>query len=127
MNIQVFAQESLGKIGGEGFGPFGKKSYGESGTGALQDVVKVVSNVIGFMTLAASIWFLFQITIGGFNWLTSGGDKNNLENARNRITHAFIGLIIVVAGWGILALAGQFFGYDILISNSDIINKIQFK
>ncbi len=116
----------LGTIGGnKGFGPFG--DIANTPTAGLEAVIKVVSSVIGFMTVAASIWFLFQLIIGGISWVTSGGDKNNIENARNRITHAFIGLIIVVAGWGILALAGTFFGYDILLSDPlKIINSIKF-
>lgn len=116
----------LGTIGGnKGFGPFG--DIGSSNTAGLEAVIKVVSSVIGFMTVAASIWFLFQLIVGGISWVSSGGDKNNIENAKNRITHAFIGLIIVVAGWGILALAGTFFGYDILLSDPEkIINSIKF-
>lgn len=121
--MKVFAVQELGQIGGsQGFGPFGNIS----GSG-LVEVTQVVSKVVGFMTVAAGVWFLFQLIIGGISWVTSGGDKNNIENAKNRLTHAFIGLIIVVAGWGILALAGTFLGYDILITRPDtILNSIKF-
>jgi hypothetical protein len=69
------------------------------------------------MTIAAGIWFIFQFLIGGFFWITSGGDKQKLHEARERITNAFVGLLIVVVGWAILSFAGQFFGYDILLKN----------
>jgi hypothetical protein len=105
-----------GKIGGEGLGPFAKMDL-TTGTSALVAVTKGVSSVIGVMTVAAGIWFIFQVIIGGFFWITSGGDKQRLHEARERITNAIIGLVIVVAGWSLLALAGQFFGWDILIAN----------
>lgn len=102
----------LGKIGGSGLGPFG-----ESAGDGLTGITNIVSSVIGVMTVAAGIWFLFQFVIGGFNWINSGGDKAKLQTSRDKLTNAFIGLIIVVAGWAILALAGTFFNVDFTISN----------
>lgn len=117
--MKVFAAEvDLGTIGGgAGLGPFGEIT-GALATDkylGLKKVTAAVSSVIGVMTVAAAIWFIFQFLTGGFFWITSGGDKAKLHEARERITNAFIGLLIVVAGWSILALAGQFFGYDIVI------------
>ena len=125
--IHVFAQEPLGTIGGDGLGPFGKIGQGLSNSGAaggtkgLIAVTSAISSVIGVMTVAAAIWFILIFLTGGFYWMTSSGDKAKLHEARERISNALIGLIIVVAGWSILALAGQFFGYDIVISNPQTI------
>lgn len=102
----------LGQIGGEGLGPFGK-TPGDGLTG----ITSIVSSVIGIMTIAAGIWFLFQFIIGGFNWINAGGDKAKLQTSKDRLTNAFVGLIVVVAGWAILALAGTFFNVDFTISN----------
>ena len=103
------AAHNLGQIGGEGLGPFGSVSDATSG---LTGITKIVSSVIGIITVAAGIWFLLQFTIGGFGWITSGGDKGKLQSARDRRTNAFIGLVVVVGCWAILALAGQFFNID---------------
>jgi hypothetical protein len=48
--------------------------------------------------------------MGAIQWITSGGDKGQLEGARNKITNALIGLIIVGASWAVFTLIGQFFG-----------------
>ena len=121
--MKIFAEEvKLGTIGGEGLGPFGNIQF--NGVTALTAVVDTISSIIGIMTVAASIWFLLQFVIGGFFWITSGGDKTKLHEARERITNAFIGLIIVVAGWAILSLAGQFFGYNILIDPKEVIEQL---
>jgi len=103
---------SLGQIGGSGLGPFG-----ESAGDGLTGITKIVSSIIGIMTIAAGIWFLFQIIIGGFNWINAGGDKAKLQTSKDKLTNAFIGLIVVVAGWSILALAGTFFNVDFTLSN----------
>lgn len=125
--MKIFALEPtgtpLGTIGGGGLGPFGRIGEGLTGQGqagateALQKISNVISSIIGIMTVAAGIWFIFQFLVGGFNWITSSGDKAKLQQARDRLTNAFIGLIVVVAGWAILSLAGQFFGIDFLISS----------
>lgn len=104
----------LGQIRGEGLGPFGSSpGYGITG------ITSIVSSIIGIMTIAAGIWFLFQFIIGGFNWINAGGDKAKLQTSKDRLTNAFVGLIIVVAGWAILALAGTFFNVDFTVSDPD--------
>src|SRR4030042_6577922 len=95
---KIFAL-GLGNIGGgEGLGPFGNASSltGEPGAvTALTWITGVVSSIIGILTICATIWFMFQFLVGGLNWITAGGDKTKLATARDRITNAFIGLIIV--------------------------------
>jgi hypothetical protein len=46
--------------------------------------------------------------MGGIEWITSGGDKGKTESARNKITAAVIGLVILAASWAILGLVLQF-------------------
>lgn len=110
--MKLIADASLGTIGGSGLGPFG-----ESAGDGLTGITKIVSSVIGIMTIAAGIWFLFQFIIGGFNWISAGGDKAKLQSARDRLTNSFIGIIVVAAGWAILALAGTFLGVDFTVSS----------
>ena len=46
------------------------------------------------MLLAAILVFAFLI-MGALQWLTSGGDKNKVEGARNKMTNAVICLLIL--------------------------------
>jgi hypothetical protein len=135
---KVFAQTaqtgtgtSLGTIGGQGLGTLGNIPFGtgaQGGTDALTKLTNVISAVIGFMTVCAAIWFIFMFLIGGYTWMTSMGDKHRLEEARDRIVDALIGLVIVVAAWGILALVGHFLGIDSVISQpGTMINSLLFK
>jgi hypothetical protein len=36
-----------------------------------------------------------MIVFGGFKYITSGGDSNNVSGAKNTIIYAIIGLVIV--------------------------------
>lgn len=116
-------QQNLGsRIGGEGLGPFAQVNNAVEG---LQNVTKTISSVIGVITIVAGIWFIFQFIIGGIQWLSSGGDKQALEQARGRITNALIGLVIVVSGITILSLVSVFLGFDFLITNPEsVINSL---
>lgn len=100
-------------------GPFGQNP-GDGLTG----IATIVSSIIGVMTLAGGIWFLLQILIGGFSWINAGGDKAKLQTSKDTLTNAFVGLIVVVAGWAILALAGTFFGVDFTLSGGDTLQKL---
>lgn len=120
---KIFAAgKSLGKIEGEGLGPFAKTT-----SNPIQTITSAISGIIGVLTVVASIWFIFQFLIGGINWISSGGDKNKLKEARDRITNALIGLIIVVAAWAILAIAGQFFGWTDILNPAGLIDKVRFQ
>ncbi len=116
----------LGSVGGEGLGPFGLKvdQYSGDPAVALGDITNIISSIIGVMTIAAGIWFLIHILIGGLRWLGSEGDKTKLQEAQNRITNAFVGLIIVVAGWSILALSGRFLGFENILIPTSIIGQL---
>lgn len=61
----------------------------------------------------AALVFFFILVIGGIRWIMSGGDKGQTENARNQITAALVGLVIVFAAWAIAQLIGTFFGINI--------------
>ncbi|MEN8253602.1 MAG: hypothetical protein ABFQ62_04475 [Patescibacteria group bacterium] len=74
------------------------------------DVGGLISSVLTFvMAIGALLVFMYLIW-GGIDWITSGGDKTKTEGARNKITAAIIGLIILAAAWAILSIALNFLG-----------------
>jgi hypothetical protein len=74
----------------------------------------IVSAAIRLVLIIAALAFFFILVIGGIRWIASGGDKANTETARNQITAALVGLVIVFSAWAILQLIKAFFGVDIL-------------
>lgn len=78
------------------------------------DIGLLISNIISVaMVLAGLIVFAFLVW-GGVQWITSGGDKAGVEAARNRITAALIGLVIVGAAYAIMRILEAFFGTCII-------------
>ena len=74
------------------------------------DVGVLINKALNFvMVLGALLVFLYLIW-GGIEWITSGGDKGKTESARNKITSAIIGLIVLAASWAILGLVLNFLG-----------------
>src|SRR3990172_1554371 len=83
-----------------------------AGLGGLT-VPSIVSGLIRLVVVVAAIVFFFILVIGGIRWIASGGDKAQTEAARNQITAALVGLVIVFAAWAIVALINTFFKIDI--------------
>ena len=60
-------------------------------------VVNIIQVALGFLALLAVIIIL----IGGFKWMTAGGNDDKVAEARKLITAGIIGLLIILAAWGI--------------------------
>lgn len=86
----------------------------DPGKGFATDFGGLINGVLSFvMVIAALLVFLYLIW-GGIEWITSGGDKGKTESARNKITSAIIGLVVVAASYAILTLALNFLGFSSL-------------
>lgn len=99
----VLAQEQIPIEPPEGWERLGEISL----PGIASTAIKLI------LVIAALIAFIFLI-IGGIRWIVSGGDKAGTEAARNTITAALVGLLIVFAAWAIIRLIETFFGIEIL-------------
>lgn len=81
---------------------------------------KIISSLIGFIMVIAGVAFFFMLVWGGIRWIISGGDKGQTEAARNQITAALVGLVIVFAAWAILSLVGSLFHVNLLSLNLNV-------
>jgi len=82
-------------------------------TGAIPNLGQLISSGVTAIIIVAGLLTFLYLVYGGIEWLTSGGDKTKMEEARGKITSAIIGLAIVAAAWAIMKLVGQFFGINI--------------
>lgn len=72
----------------------------------------LISSLLNFVMIIAAILVFLYLIWGGIEWITSGGDKAKTESARNKITSAIIGLIVLAASWAVLQLALQLLGFE---------------
>ncbi|HSW99360.1 MAG TPA: pilin [Candidatus Saccharimonadales bacterium] len=63
-----------------------------SGTQKIQDIVTLVVNLF---SIVVGIIAVIMIVVGGFKYITSGGDSGNITSAKNTIVYAVIGLVVV--------------------------------
>lgn len=70
----------------------------------------LIPALVSLGLVIGAIVFLFYFIIGAIGWITSGGDKMKTEQARNKITTALVGLVILFSFIAILSLAERFFG-----------------
>jgi TRAP-type C4-dicarboxylate transport system permease small subunit len=87
----------------------------DNGIGSAVQGLELGDIVGGFLRLIlviAALVFFFILVMGGINWIISGGDKAKTEGARNQITAALVGLVIVFSAWAIASLIGTFFGIE---------------
>jgi len=72
----------------------------------------LIADVLSFAILIGFILTFFLLLRGALAWISSGGDEGKLEAARNRITLAIIGLVLLVSVWVIFTFVGDFVGLD---------------
>ena len=72
----------------------------------------MIGDILSFAIVIGFILAFFFLLQGAFQWISSGGDEGKVEAARNRITQAIIGLVLLVAVWAIFVFVGDFIGLD---------------
>lgn len=55
----------------------------------------LLDNIINIFSIVVGIVAVVMIIVGGFKFITSGGDSAKVTSSRNTIIYAIIGLIIV--------------------------------
>ena len=68
--------------------------------------ISIVNWVLGLLALIAVILVL----IGGFMWMTAGGNEDKIGRAKKLLVAAVTGLVIILAAWGISIYAINILG-----------------
>lgn len=76
----------------------------------LECIFQTILNLI--IRLAGLILFIMLI-IGGFKYLTSGGDPKSKEAAQKTITSAILGLVLIFVGWLVFLFIEEFTGIKV--------------
>lgn len=73
----------------------------------------LLQNALALLFFVAGLLAFVFIVIGGIQWITAGGDAKAASAARDRITAAVVGLLVVVAAFAITLILGQLFGINL--------------
>jgi hypothetical protein len=88
----------------------------DNGVAYLHGLEGVFENVINSLLFVGGIALFLMLLAGGFKFITSGGNPKSLESARNTITYALIGIVLVAAAYLVLVLISSITG------NTNILN-----
>jgi len=61
-----------------------------------KSVNSIIATVINVLSLVVGVASVIMIIIGGLRYVTSAGDSNSVNGAKNTILYAIIGLVVVV-------------------------------
>lgn len=86
----------------------------------INNAVSVVRGIIQFILVVAFVAAFIFLIIGGLRWITAGGDEKAVSSARNMITAALVGLVIVLVAYAIIRLVEIFFQVNIISQGVNI-------
>lgn len=78
------------------------------------DLGNLIRNILAVLFFVAGLAAFIFLIIGGIQYITAGGDPKAAASARDRITGAIVGLIIVVAAFAIVLILERVFGIRIV-------------
>lgn len=73
----------------------------------------IIGAIVTFLLIIVAIIALFFLIYGGLRWVTSGGDKGKVDEARKTVIAAIVGLIIAFLAFFILSVVLSFFGLSL--------------
>lgn len=82
-----------GNVTGENFAGTAGLSAGDLPT-TIASLIRVILGMLGIVAVII-------ILIGGFKWMTSGGNDDKVKSARKVMTSGIIGLVIVLSAFAI--------------------------
>lgn len=77
-----------------------EEGFGDNGLGNV-DPRTTIARLINVAMLFLGIIAVVIILMGGFKWMTAGGNEDKVSEAQKLMGAGVIGLVIVLAAWGI--------------------------
>lgn len=68
------------------------------------EITDIVTFTIRALFVVAGLLAILYLLLGGVAWITSGGNKESVDKARDKIQAAVVGLIVIVAVLAIVTL-----------------------
>ena len=79
----------------------------------LTDLEVIFARILNVVTSFAVLAVFIMLVIGGFKYITSGGDPKATESAQKTLTYAIFGLVALVGIWLILRFVEVFTGVNV--------------
>lgn len=81
-------------------------------TGFATDITQLFNALLSLVMFISILLVFFYLISGSFQWITSGGDKGKIDQARAKMFAAIVGLIIVASSYAVFMVIIQFLGFN---------------
>lgn len=86
----------------------------------ISDLATIFTNLVRAILGFAGITLFVLLLVGGFKYITSGGDPKAVEGAQKTLTYAIGGLIVLLLSYLVLVLIKEITGADVTNFNITI-------
>ncbi|MBT5338510.1 hypothetical protein HN858_02825 [Candidatus Falkowbacteria bacterium] len=102
--IALAADGPLGELGNVGKGLHGADKPKADLPTIVGSIIKIILTLLGIIMVILVVW-------GGVQWMTAGGNEDQVKKAKQMLTNAVIGLAITLAAYAI-----AYFAVDYLVT-----------
>jgi hypothetical protein len=88
----------------------------ETGANKLSDLTGIFVRIISALLPVGGIILFVMLVMGGFYFIFSSGDPRKVEGARNTITYAIIGIVVLASAFFIIQLIANFVGVPAILN-----------
>jgi heme/copper-type cytochrome/quinol oxidase subunit 2 len=74
---------------------------------------KILVAVLNKAMVVATLAVFAMLVLAAFRYLTAGGDAKAMQTAKNTLTYAILGLVLMIVAWFILRFIGIFTGVEV--------------
>jgi hypothetical protein len=75
-------------------------------------IVNFLSLLLRIFTIISGLWFMFNIIVGGYLFITSSTDSGTMAKFKESLYFSLIGLFVIATAYLIAALVGSIFFGD---------------
>jgi len=74
----------------------------------------IISALLPYLFTLAGLGLFLYLIVAGFGWMTSGGDPKKTQSAKDKLTNALVGFIIIFVAYWLILILEKIFGLEIL-------------
>ena len=95
--LPAAAMAQLGNTTNFGLDQFGSETNLGTDIPLIETVARIINILLGFLGVLAVILVL----LGGFKWMTAGGNEDKIAEAKKLMGAGLVGLVIILAAFAI--------------------------
>lgn len=86
----------------------------DTATAPFGGIGLLITQVLNIMVTVGVIAVLFYFILGAIDWITAGGDSGKTQKAREKMTNAVVGLIILISAVALMIFVQRLLGICVL-------------